>query len=217
MNPPRAWLIDVHSTVLRVDFAEVHQGLADIADVPVETFRTAYSQVIDDVMTYQGIAPQATARVLTSCGIEPRQRMVDELVAADQRLLIEHTEVFPDAIDFLHRLRAAGASSALVSNCGDHTRGLLAHHGFDALVDELVLSSEVGHLKPDPRIFHIALERLATKPESAIFVDDKVGYCRAAQALGMGAVHLARRARSRTEAALPEDPPIVASFADLTP
>jgi FMN phosphatase YigB (HAD superfamily) len=170
MGSPTEWLIDVHSTVLRVDFAKVYQALADIAGVPSETFRTAYGQVVDDVMTYKGIAPEAMTRVLASCGVEPRPQVVDALVGADQRLLIEHTEVFQDAIDFLHRLRAAGGSSALVSNCGDHTRGLLAHYGFDALVDELVLSSEVGLLKPDPRIFQIALERLGagrSRPSSS--------------------------------------------------
>jgi putative hydrolase of the HAD superfamily len=217
MDSPTAWLIDVHSTVLRVDFAKVYQDLANIAGVPAETFRAAYGQVVDDVMTYKGIMPEAMTRVLAVCGVEPSPQVVDELVAADQRLLIEHTEVFQDAVDFLHRLRAAGGSSALVSNCGDHTRGLLAHYGFDALVDELVMSSEVGFLKPDPRIFHIALERLGARPESAAFADDKVGYCRAAQALGMGAVQLVRRTRPDGDLGLPGDPPVVASFTALLP
>jgi beta-phosphoglucomutase-like phosphatase (HAD superfamily) len=116
-------------------------------------FRAAFGQVVDDVMTRKGGGPAAMARVLSACGVEPSQRRVDELIAEDQRLLIDHARVFEDAVGFLHRLRATGASSALVSNCGDHTRGLLGHFGFDAMVDEFVLSSEVGFLKPDARIF----------------------------------------------------------------
>ena len=217
MDSPKAWLIDVHSTVLCVDFARVYQGLADIAGVPSDMFRAAYGHVVDDVMTCKGVAPEAMARVLSACGVEPGQRRVDELVAEDQRLLIEHTQVFEDAVDFLHRLRKLGASSALVSNCGDHTRVLLVHFGFDALVDDLVLSSEVGFLKPDARIFRFALDRLGVAPELAAFVDDKVSYCRAAGALGMGAVQLMREARPSGAVSLPGDPPVIASFTDLMP
>jgi FMN phosphatase YigB (HAD superfamily) len=215
MESPKVWLIDVHSTVLLVDFARVYQGLADIAGVPLDAFRAAYGGVVDDVMTRRGVAPEAMARVLSACGVEPGQRRVDELVVEDQRLLIEHTEVFEDAVDFLHGLRTLGASSALVSNCGDHTRGLLVHFGLDALVDELVLSSEVGFLKPDARIFQFALDRLGAVPDSAVFVDDKVTYCRAARALGMDAVQLVRQAGSSGAVPLPGDPPVVASFTDL--
>jgi putative hydrolase of the HAD superfamily len=217
MASPNAWLIDVYGTVLRVDWERVYEGLAEIAGVPSDPFRVAFGQVVDEVMTRRGFGPEAMARVLSACGAEPSQGHVEELVAEDQRLLIDHAWVFEDAVDFLHRLRAAGASSALVSNCGDHTRGLLVHFGFDALVDEIVLSSEVGFLKPDARIFQYALDRLGVAPESAVFVDDKVSYCRGARALGMGAVQLVRQAGSSGVGSLPGDPPVVASFAHLTP
>jgi HAD superfamily hydrolase (TIGR01509 family) len=215
MDSPKAWLIDVYGTVLRVDFGRVYEGLADVAGVPADMFRVAFGQVVDDVMTRKGGGPGAMARVLSVCGVEPSQRLVDELVAEDLRLLIDHARVFEDAVDFLHRLRAVGASSALVSNCGDHTRGLLVHFGFDALVDEFVLSSEVGFLKPDARIFQFALDRLGVAPESAVFVDDKVSFCRAARAVGVGAVHLVRQAGRVGSDSVPGDPRVVTSFAHL--
>jgi len=217
MDLPKAWLIDVYGTVLRVDFVRVYEGLADIAGVSLDVFRAAFAQVVDDVMTSKGAGPAAMARILLACGIEPSQRRVDGLVAEDQRLLIANARVFEDAVDFLHRVRAAGASSALVSNCGDHTRGLLVHFGFDALVDEFVLSSEVGFLKPDARIFQVAVDRLGVAPESAVFVDDKVGFCRAARAFGVGAVHLVRESGRAGADRLPGDPPDVASFVHLAP
>jgi HAD superfamily hydrolase (TIGR01509 family) len=215
MDSPKAWLIDVYGTVLRVDWQRVYEGLAEIADVPADSFRTAFGQVVDEVMTRKGFGPQAMARILAACGQEPSQGRVEELVAEDQRLLIDHARVFEDAVDFLHRLRESGASSALVSNCGDHTRGLLVHFGFDALVDEFVLSSEIGFLKPDARIFQYALTRLAVAPEAAVFVDDKVSYCRGAKALGMGAIQIQRQGGTSGAGSLPGDPPVVASFAQL--
>ena len=217
VDSPKAWLIDVYGTVLRVDFERVYEDLADTVGVPLDMFRAAFAQVVEGVMTRTGAGPEAMARILLACGVEPSQRRVGELVAEDQRLLIAHARVFEDAVEFLHRLRAAGASSALVSNCGDHTRGVLLHFGFDALVDEFVLSSEVGFLKPDARIFQFALDRLGVAAESAVFVDDKVSFCRAARALGVGAVHLVRESGPVGADRLPGDPPDVTSFAHLAP
>jgi putative hydrolase of the HAD superfamily len=47
------------------------------------------------------------------------------------------------------------------------------------------LSCEAGYAKPDPRIYHAALRRLAASPGSARFIDDTPGHVAAAQALGM--------------------------------
>ncbi len=38
--------------------------------------------------------------------------------------------------------------------------------------DDLVISAEVGMAKPDPRIYKLALARLAVPPERAVFIDD---------------------------------------------
>ena len=56
---------------------------------------------------------------------------------------------------------------------------------WDAIVD----SCEEGVRKPDPTIFHTALERVGTTdPSRAIFLDDFPGNVDAARALGMHAI-----------------------------
>lgn len=56
------------------------------------------------------------------------------------------------------------------------------------MFDSMVFSYEEGMNKPAARIFEIAYERLAVKPEEAIMVDDQPPYCDAARAIGMQAV-----------------------------
>jgi HAD superfamily hydrolase (TIGR01509 family) len=53
------------------------------------------------------------------------------------------------------------------------------------LFDAMVLSGEVGLLKPDPAIFRLAVEKLGVKPEEALFTDDHVEYLAGATAIGM--------------------------------
>jgi epoxide hydrolase-like predicted phosphatase len=87
-------------------------------------------------------------------------------------------------------LRAEGYRTALVTNNAAEFaaswRPLLPlAELFDAVVD----SSEVGLRKPDPRIYHHALERLGgVVPARAIFLDDWAGNVEAARRLGLHGV-----------------------------
>jgi glucose-1-phosphatase len=56
------------------------------------------------------------------------------------------------------------------------------------MVDEAVYSHEIGINKPDPRTFAITCERLQSRPEHCLFVDDHPPNIAAAEAFGMQAV-----------------------------
>jgi epoxide hydrolase-like predicted phosphatase len=58
----------------------------------------------------------------------------------------------------------------------------------DELFDVVIDSSEVGMRKPDPRIFHLALEALGVEPGRSVFLDDYPGNVVAAQSVGMHAI-----------------------------
>jgi glucose-1-phosphatase len=49
----------------------------------------------------------------------------------------------------------------------------------------LVLSHEVGHIKPEAKIFELALQASGTAPESTLFVDDVADYVAGAERLGI--------------------------------
>jgi putative hydrolase of the HAD superfamily len=95
--------------------------------------------------------------------------------------------VRPDVVQIARDARAAGVKTAVVTNnireFGDGWRAMLP---VDELFDVVVDSAQVGVRKPDPRIFHLALERLGhLAPEAAVFLDDFHGNVAAAERLGM--------------------------------
>lgn len=53
------------------------------------------------------------------------------------------------------------------------------------LFDVMILSGEVGLLKPDPAIFRLAIDRLGLKPEEIVFTDDHEEYLDGAKAVGL--------------------------------
>jgi HAD superfamily hydrolase (TIGR01509 family) len=79
---------------------------------------------------------------------------------------------YADTEATLRRLHDAGIRVAVVSNVGFDIRPHFAAWGLDTLVDEFVLSYEVGRLKPDPAIFLRACGLLGTDPERTLMVGD---------------------------------------------
>ncbi|SIR79318.1 HAD family hydrolase [Williamsia sterculiae] len=79
---------------------------------------------------------------------------------------------YPDTIAALRTVRDAGVPVGIVSNIAFDLRPVFALAGVDDLVDTLVLSYEVGLVKPDPGIFTLAFDRLGVPAQRGLMVGD---------------------------------------------
>jgi putative hydrolase of the HAD superfamily len=93
--------------------------------------------------------------------------------------------VYPDARGVLAQLHAGGTRIAVVSNFHRDIRPAMIDHGFGEFVDAVVISSEHGFQKPDPRMFTTALELLGADTDDALMVGDWAPSDGAAAALGI--------------------------------
>ena len=76
----------------------------------------------------------------------------------------------------------------------------------------VLVSGEVGLIKPDPRIFALLIERFAIDPRRAVYIDDVEANVVAARPFGIHAIHFTNPADLRAElAALGLLPPQAAS------
>jgi putative hydrolase of the HAD superfamily len=81
-------------------------------------------------------------------------------------------------------------ATGIISNTFDTTRRLLAEvWGIADAFDAIVISAEVGVIKPDPRIYRLALDQLGVAPAEAVFVDDFKANAQGARRVGMHAIH----------------------------
>ncbi|KAK9104997.1 hypothetical protein Scep_021841 [Stephania cephalantha] len=69
-------------------------------------------------------------------------------------------------------LKEAGVKLAVVSNFDTRLRKLLRDLNVEDLFDAIIVSSEVGHEKPDQMIFKMALEGVGVEAEKAVHVGD---------------------------------------------
>lgn len=91
-------------------------------------------------------------------------------------------------LDFIRDLRPH-YKLGLLSNAWDDLRQTMHDRwGMDSLFDEMIISAEVGIVKPDPRIFHLAAQRLGVSPGEMVFIDDILINVEAARVEGLTAI-----------------------------
>jgi epoxide hydrolase-like predicted phosphatase len=94
-----------------------------------------------------------------------------------------------DLCDYIRGLRPRYRTGLLSNNWAPDGRAMAQELGIADCFDVFVTSAELGVMKPDPRIYRVALDRIGASPSEAIFVDDFVENVEGARRLGMGAVH----------------------------
>jgi putative hydrolase of the HAD superfamily len=94
-----------------------------------------------------------------------------------------------ELIDYIRALRPQ-YRTALLSNAFSDLRALVTDywHFADAF-DALVVSAEEGLMKPDVRLYQIAVERLGVAPQEAVFIDDFERNIVGARQAGLHAIH----------------------------
>jgi glucose-1-phosphatase len=103
-----------------------------------------------------------------------------------------------ELVDFIRSLKSQ-FKIGIISNAWSELPAALAERGIADVFDVVVGSGDEGVMKPDPRIYQIALERLSVQPQEAFFVDDFIENIIGARRLGMKAVHFQNREQTIQE------------------
>lgn len=117
---------------------------------------------------------EAHVEALASAGAEDPDGFYESLLSPTR------WQAYPDtAVALGTHLR-----TAVVSNIGWDVRSVFARHGVLGRVDEFVLSYEEGVVKPDPKLFEVACERLGVEPGEALMIGDSEEADGGARAVG---------------------------------
>ena len=121
-----------------------------------------------------------------AAGVVSTPDLMVELTALEAEALTDSVRLYDDSLEVLRELRSRGVPTALVSNCSWNTRPIVDRLGLEAEFDAVILSHEVGAMKPHPEIYQEALRRVGDpEPSRSVFVDDQVAYCDGARAVGL--------------------------------
>jgi putative hydrolase of the HAD superfamily len=136
-------------------------------------------------------------KFLSDAGLSLEPGADEELNRWDARMW---TTENPAMLAWQQRLKQRGLLTAILSNISDNVlasieRELAWIHNFDVLV----WSYQLRMAKPDPAIYRYVLDRLGTRPQETLFLDDKLVNIQAARTLGIQALQFSTIDRLRAD------------------
>jgi putative hydrolase of the HAD superfamily len=176
-----------------MDEAHLAKAFAAAFKAAAPRVATGVSRPDDDKLWWRALVRQ----VLASCGQHPADSQFDPLF---QELYAHFAEpgvwaLYPDASPVLDALHGR-YKLAIVSNFDRRLYPILDHLGLRPYFDTIVISSELGADKPDPRLFTAALSNLDATPSEAVHVGDHPDQdWRAAELAGLHVYRVDRPAR----------------------
>ncbi|KAA6465059.1 HAD family phosphatase [Acidobacteria bacterium AB60] len=162
---------------------QAHEAMVRLTGLSLDRFeelywadRHAYDEgKLNGVMFWQKFARDGGLSLTTD--------QVEELNRLDGRYW---TTQNPAMVAWQRSLKEAGLRTGILSNMGDTVLASIEREfKWIANFDVLVWSFQLGMAKPDPAIYRYILEKLGTRPEETLFIDDKRVNIEAANALGM--------------------------------
>ena len=110
--------------------------------------------VVDYFMKYEGVNSTK----------EELRKEIDSFLKLDTKLAL-----------IINKLKANGYKTVLLSNAGNsffERKVYTTYPEFKDLFDDIIISSNIKMIKPNPDIYLYTLEKINSKPEESIFIDD---------------------------------------------
>jgi 2-haloacid dehalogenase len=103
-------------------------------------------------------------------------------------------------LDIFKRLKRDGHPLYALTNFSAETFPLIRRRfDFLQLFDDILVSGEIGLVKPDPAIYRLMLEKVGRPAGECLFIDDSLKNVEAARQLGFDAIHFQSPEQLETE------------------
>ena len=193
----RAVIFDFGMVLTGTPDKKAHDAMVKITGLPVEQFENLYwnDRHAYDEGKLSGIT--YWQKILRDAHLNFDQATVEELNRQDARMW---TTQNPAMVAWQNQLKQHGLLTAILSNMGDSVLASVEREfAWIKEFDVLVWSYQLHMAKPDPAIYLHTLQKLGTRPNETLFIDDKRVNVDAAIALGMKAVEFSTVDRLRTD------------------
>lgn len=182
-QPVESVLFDFHMTLVRTksyeEWCEQAAGRIGRSTLPTSAQLHALAHVWDHAGEQDPTSSwdlsadrHRAAFVETLAGQQGDAHIPEDLVESLYGTMAEQWIPSRNALDLLRGLKERGHTTAIVSNTGVDIRPRLLEMGMAPFIDEVVLSFEVGLVKPDIRIFEHTVHLLASTPSRCLMVGD---------------------------------------------
>jgi len=156
------------------EYVDAAREIAAVISAPVDDFVRIWFEQSAGLGT--GIFPSYQdfiKHIYRQLPLNVSDNLVDHAATISLSVAKRHLTVPRDgAIEVLTYLKTNGYKVGLISDCGPDVPAIWNDLPFAPLIDVAVFSCSVGMNKADPRIFQIAMEKLAVEPKSCLYIAD---------------------------------------------
>lgn len=163
----RAILFDLFYTLVDLPGAERQMYIVEEA-LGAERFAKAHALFLDWHIRNMGFG-EYLQELDRQIRLTSSERAMVSAWVRDVRMM-----PYRDAVPTLEVLRQRGYKIGIVSNTNSMDETAFVRLGIRQYVDTIVLSCDVGVLKPDAKIFLTALDKLGVEPAAALMVGDSL-------------------------------------------
>jgi putative hydrolase of the HAD superfamily len=152
---------------------QMHTAFVEALTVPYEPFtqlwrQTTERRVIGEFQTVEASIEYVCGQLGVQVTTEQMTKAVEIRLQQIRRALKPR----PGAVTTLATLKTGGHKLGLLSNCSIEIPILWPETEFADLIESPIFSSRERLKKPDPRIYHLACERLGVTPETCLYIAD---------------------------------------------
>lgn len=196
----RAVIWDIGGVLVRTEDHEPRKRLAEHLGMPL---RELVYLMFDSEMGQKAQLGEISAQELLEYVCRTVHYPVEQAALFEQEFFAgDRLDV--DLLEYIRSLRPS-YRTGIISNGWDNVRARLdSQWKVTDAFDQILLSAELKVSKPDPRIYHLALEKLEVAPQEAVFIDDFLHNLDGARSVGMHAIqfHSSEQIRAELEAFL---------------
>jgi HAD superfamily hydrolase (TIGR01509 family) len=209
----RALLFDLDGTLAETDSLHLPTWLDVLRPHGIEVDEAFYKENISGRSNGE-VVRELLPDLSTEAG-----RDIADAKEASFRERAGELEPLPGLLDFLEQARERDLKTALVTNAPqENVEAILLALELEEFFDVVVLSDEVGPVKPDPAPYRASLDKLGIAPEEAIAFEDSTSGISSSVGAGIPTVGIAstqdpeklRRAGAFTTAEDFTDPELLA-------
>ena len=180
----KAVFFDLGGVIVRTEFQAPRQQLAEKLGMEYDDLDRI---VFDSDSHHKASIGEISSEDHWASVIKRLKRPTSELVAIRDEFfagdIVDRT-----LVEYIRSLRGK-YKTGLISNAWGDLRDFIAREKFDDAFDKMIISAEVGAVKPEAKIFQIALEKLGVSPNEAVFVDDFLVNVEGCEKVGMQGIH----------------------------
>ena len=187
----KALIWDLEGVLMLTDDANMPLTVAKKLNAPYEKVREIFFSDTNDKVDLGEVTQD-----------QFNEYILDTLqISRDKKYLLEEVlnEEFYIDNDLLIKITGMRREykTGLISNFSNDLRPKIENEwAIGSAFDEIIISCEVGVIKPDPAIFNLMLDRLGVKADESVFIDDRIKNIDGAKEMGFHTIFFTDKERA---------------------